>query len=152
MASATLSERADADVRVGEILSRSFGIWQRVILPFGLIYCIATLPSVVQQYELRVHRITAGAAIWQWIGIATLLGFVVSPFVRAGVASLGLDVVNGVEPSVAKSLNVAMRAFPRMLALEFLVWVGVVLAFVLLIVPGFILISMWFCRSSLLRR
>jgi hypothetical protein len=138
-----LSARADTDVRVGAILGRSASVWQRVVAPYSVIYGLAALPSAMQQFQQRTQHITAPRDLYIAAAITVLIATVIGVFARAGVAAVGMDVIQDGTPRVGNSLGVAARAFPRLLLATICAILAFALASVLLFIPFLILYTMW---------
>ncbi len=126
------------EFRIGRIFGRSMTILLQNFLPFVLLTGLATSPNLLLRLGTAGgnHPISAGVAII----LQVILGMLSQGFVLFGAfqSMLGRPVRAG------KSLRVALARFFPIIGVSICVGFAVVIGFVLLIVPGFILITILF--------
>lgn len=132
-------------IDIGNVMSLGFRTLARNFLPFiAFALLLVGLPSFVVQYftweQLQSGEAPFlsfhywGGAALSWIGAYLLQGIVVAIAVR-DLDGEGGDLSDGVMSALARLLP--------MIALSIVSGIGILLGFVLLIVPGVILMLMW---------
>jgi hypothetical protein len=134
---------AEGEFRVGRVLGRTFWVLSRNFWKFVLVSGIASLPMV-----LLLRRSTADAsASIQSVGLM-LLGFclavVVGMFCQAIVLNGAFQGMRGRPVSLVESLQTVLRHFFPILGLIAFVSFCAVLGLMLLIIPGLIVLTVWF--------
>lgn len=151
MASAAYRADGDGRVSVGRVLSRAFGFMGRSpSLVFGSALLFGALPSIASQFVTfgmmsRAQEPSgpffAGYMALQ--GMIVLVGLVFSGLMQATITR-GLVIEHeGGRPSFGECLSGGLRFAIPIVVLMFLWWLGVMLGWVLLFVPGMILVTMW---------
>ena len=145
MASATLSGRSGPGLRVGDVLSRAFPVWGRLIGPLSLLYAIQVLPTIVQSASLQTPQagIQGGAAhagaasVFGWpLLAASLLSLLIALVTHGATYVAATRVTEGTPPSVMTAIELAMRRFLPLLGTWICGGFLMVVGFILLVVPG----------------
>ncbi len=153
MTDTSLSARfAEGDFRVGRVLNRTSSVLSRNFLPFFIVTAIANLPGaliVKVSADLDVNN-TSPEAVLQSVGIimlALVLTVVLNGLCQAIVLYGAFQDMRGRPVNLVELLQVGLRRFFFILVLLFVAYFLIGLAFLLLIVPGFILMTMWFVAT-----
>jgi hypothetical protein len=150
MTNTTMSARfAESDFRVGPVLSRSATILSQHFLIFFLIGVVANLPSVLLQKWGEALATSPGTtsqgAVLLIIG--GVLSFVLAMISQAIMVHASFQAMRMRPVNVGESLKVGLsRVFPIILLAILMGLLGG-LATLLLIVPGLIVMTMWFVST-----
>lgn len=137
---------------VGRVLSRTFGVTGQNILVFFSLALIARIPLLALQLSSLGHAALtpaqAAAAAFNPSTIATgllslVLALVMAFVLQAAVVHGTIVSLNGRKASFVDCLATGIRQFFPVLGISVLVGLGVMLGFVLLVVPGLMLIVRW---------
>jgi hypothetical protein len=140
---------AESDFRIGPVLTRSGTILSQHFLIFFLIGVVANLPSVLlgQGGEALATSPTATTQGAILLIIGGLLSFVLSMISQAVMVHASFQAMRMRPVNVGESLRVGLaRVVPVFLLAILMGFLGG-LAFLLLIVPGFIVMTMWFVST-----
>src|SRR5262245_24503224 len=141
---------AEGDFRVGSVISRAVSLLSRHFLTFFIVAVIAYLPILLLGMLARTQATTdptdlaqaLNALAWGVIGLVSLIVF--STLGEAVIMHAAFQDMRQRPVRLAESLNVVLRRFLPIVGLgfvtTFLMWLGLTL----LIIPGFILYTMWF--------
>lgn len=150
MTNTAMSARfAESDFRIGPVLTRSGTILSQHFLIFFLIGVVANLPSVLlgQGGEALATSPTATTQGAILLIIGGLLSFVLSMISQAVMVHASFQAMRMRPVNVGESLRVGLaRVVPVFLLAILMGFLGG-LAFLLLIVPGFIVMTMWFVST-----
>ena len=134
---------AEGDFRVGRVFNRTFSVLSRNFLPFCLVTAVAgmlrLLIALPSASTLRGGGVSAG-----WFLVELLLGVVIYKISEAVVLYGAFEDMRGRPVHLVESLRVGLRRIFAVLGVAVLVPILAGLATFLLIVPGFILLSMLF--------
>jgi hypothetical protein len=128
---------------VGRVFSRAFGtIGRNPIVVVGLALLMGAIPTLALTFAAVQLFPTAGIGgrliINGWVSI--LVGALVQgTLTRASVAD-----AEGRRASFAECLVTGLRSLPWLLGLAILIGLGVGLGTLLLVIPGLVLMTMWF--------
>jgi hypothetical protein len=151
MTDVSLSARfAEGDFRVGRILSRTSSVLSRNFLPFFIVTAIANLPGPLIVKFSTDRADTSPESTLQGVGIAMLalvLTVVLNGLCQAIVLYGAFQDMRGRRVSLVESLQVGLRRFFSIIVLLFVAYLVIGLAFLLLLVPGFILFTIWFVAT-----
>ena len=133
---------AEGDFRVGRVLSRAISVVLRRFLTFFIVAFVGILPLILLQQVERdpaqtLARVGAGLGL---VVLMMVLGMLSSAVISHGTFQ---DMCNR-PANLAESLKVGLRRFLPLMGLGFLEGLLTVLGFILLIIPGLILNTMWF--------
>jgi uncharacterized membrane protein len=134
---------AESDFQVGRVLNRTSKVLSRNFLPFFIVTAVAYLPTVA------LNKSTPDPATVTWIDVALpivafFLLLVLSMLAQAVVLYGAFQDMRGRQVSLAESVRVGLRRFLPVIGMAVAMMVLVIVGFALLIVPGFILLTMWF--------
>jgi len=133
---------SEGEFRVGHVLSRTFEVLSRNLLPFCVVTAIAYLPSLLILAEQQRTLSTSNAALL--IGIGSLLSIALNALSEAIVLFGAFEDMRGRPVNLMASLRVGLsRLFP-VLGVAILVALCTGLAALLLIIPAFIVMTMLF--------
>lgn len=137
---------ATNDFRLGSILSRSAGVLSRHFLTFFIVTLIAYAPLLLIGGLQTTAPIQPSEALMQalWALVGLLLLMVLSTLGYAILLHAAFQDMRGRPVRLADSLGVALRRFFPLIGVAFVAGILIVLALLLLIVPGLILYTMWF--------
>lgn len=147
MTNTAMSARfAESDFRVGRVLGRTATILSQNFLIFFLIAAVANLPTVllVQRGTVAMASGNPSGQAFAMFGIGILLSFVLGMISQAVMVHAAFQAMRIRPVSLGDSLKVGFaRVFPVIL-LALIMGLLVGLAMMLLIIPGLILMTMWF--------
>jgi hypothetical protein len=139
---------AAGDFRVGRVLDRTFSVLSRNFPAFFVVTAIAGLPTVLLARSMDVFE--SGQNPVQGFGLI-LLGFflaiVLYTLSQAIVLYGAFQDMRGRRVKLTESLQVGLRRFFPIVGLAIGMSFFVMLGFVLLFVPGLILLAMWFVAT-----
>jgi hypothetical protein len=133
-------------IDIGHVIQTLFAVLGRNFLNFFVLSLILSgLPSaVVGLLQTELVRGSPGVAFfntWTLLGLAVAI---VSAMVLQGTLVFGtVSDLNGKRPAISESLAVGLRAFLPLIGIAILGGLGVIVGFVLLIVPGIVLMVVW---------
>jgi hypothetical protein len=136
---------AEGDFRAGRVLSRTFSVFSRNLLPFCLVTVIAALPNLLVftpgARVLNPATVTPGAS-----AVRLLLGFglamVLNALSQAIVLYGAFEDMRGQPVHLMESLRIGLRRFFPVLGVAIGVAILTALAGILLLFPAFIVATM----------
>jgi MFS family permease len=140
---------AEGDFRVGRILNRTSSVLSRNFLPFFIVTAIANLPGPL---IVKISTDRAVDAALQNVGIvmlALVLTVMLNGLCQAIVLYGAFQDMRGRRVNLVESLQVGLHRFFSVIVLLFVSYFVIGLAFLLLLVPGFVLLSMWFVATPI---
>jgi MFS family permease len=135
---------AEGEFRIGQVFSRSLTLLSRNFLTFFVITAVAALPNVLITQSVARQP---GNANVGWLAVAGLLTIALSTLSQAVVLYGAFQDMRGRPVNLGESLRVALSRLLSIIGLAFCVSIGVFVGALLLIVPGFILLTMWFVAT-----
>jgi hypothetical protein len=128
---------------IGEVLSAAFDAfkvnWAVLVLSYFLVYIIGMIPGQLPTILVATGAVdNQSAAYWGVFSGSTLVGILIQTFFQVGLLKIWLASARGGQANFAELFSGGSRYLP-LLATTFLVGFIVGLGFVLLIVPGLIL-------------
>jgi hypothetical protein len=133
-----LSQR---EFRIGSAVSKAFEVFSRNAVPFSLVGIVVWLPIGLITY-LTLNLPQNQRALWS--GGATLLGGLLQLVVVAAILHATFQDMRGRPVRLGESIQRGLRRFFPLIGGGILVGLGVLLGFVLLVVPGLILFTRWY--------
>jgi hypothetical protein len=147
----------DRSVSIGRVLERAFiAVRTNPGVILGLALVIGAIPGLIMTYLLTQIGVTssAGAAAlangtistWTLIAgglISWLVMMIIAAVVQGALTRATVSASEGRRASFGESLSTGLRVFLPLIGLSIVFSFGVALGFVLLIVPGIILLLMW---------
>jgi hypothetical protein len=139
---------AESDFRIGPVITRTARILSQHFLIFFLIGVVANLPSVLlgQGGELATSP-TATTQSTILLIVGGLLSFVLSMISQAVMVHAAFQAMRMRPVSLGESLKVGLARVVPVFLVAILMGLLGGLAFLLLIVPGFIVMTMWFVST-----
>lgn len=147
----TLPLREDRDVSIGRVFQRAFSaitVNPFVVLGFALV--IGALPKVLITQFFSGKTIAWAAQsqsplgiVWAVALISFLIGLVLSSFVQAVLTRATVSADEGVRATFRESIDTGARVVLPLVVLSIISALGVTLGFLLLVVPGIIVMLMW---------
>jgi len=150
----TLPLGEDRSVSIGRVFQRAFSaITFNPAVILGLALIVGALPQVLLGYlfyragvgnpeAIRTGSMTVNSMIGAF-AISTTVSFVISALVQAALTRAAVSANEGVRASFAESLGTGLRVVVPLIGLSILFGLGIGLGFMLLIVPGIIVMVMW---------
>jgi hypothetical protein len=136
-----IASLAERDFRVGNVFTRTISVLSRNFLPFLVVTTAASLPDVLLSDAPRLAaRVGVAATALPLLG--QLLAFALGAFGQAIVAHAVFQDMRGRPVSIAESVRFGISRFLPLIGLSLSVIVLTFAGFVLLIVPGFIVMAM----------
>jgi len=139
---------ARGDFRVGQVLSQTWRVFSRNFLTFIIVTGIASLPPILVQQPLPGGSPPADP--FQGLGLAFLAILIAVIFntLAQGILLYGaFEIMRGRPMNLAESAKVGLRRFFPIVGLAIVVSFLVGLAMALLLVPGLMLLTMWFVAT-----
>jgi len=148
-------DRTMGTFEIGRVISRAFDVITGNAATFFALAVIASLPTVAFRYFslVRPQVVVANSQelfgpnmLTGFIGMAVLGFFIYYIFANLLAAALThgtIVALNGRKPTIGECMATGLRHAIPLAVITFLATLGLMLGFVLLIVPGLILITMW---------
>lgn len=135
---------APGEFRVGQVLNRSFTLLSRNFLMFFVVSMVAALPNVLINHNTgsELSGATAG-----WLVIGLIVTIVLEMLSQAVVLYGAFQDMRGRPVNLGEALSVALSRLLPIVGVAICVGVGVFLASLLLLVPGLILMTMWYVAT-----
>ena len=148
MTNTTMSARfAESDFRIGPVITRAARILSQHFLIFFLIGVVANLPSVLLgQAGASVGATPTGQGVALLI-IGGVLSFVLSMISQAVMVHASFQAMRMRPVSLGESLKVGLSRVIAVFLLAILMGILAGLASLALVVPGLIVITMWFVST-----
>jgi hypothetical protein len=138
----TVAPVAEGEFRIGRVFSRTLTLLSRNFPSYFVVAAVAALPSVLLENS-GADKDTAAA-----LSLLGLLGMVVlSPLSQAIMLHTAFQDMSGRRISLSESMRAALGRWLPLIGLSICVGVAVACGFVLLIVPGVILMTMWYVAN-----
>jgi len=153
---------ADRAFRIGTALNKALAVLSRNLLPFCIVSGIAALPNLLWSND-AIN--TSEELFWSAVGVAlslafgepsrdllwsaagVLLAIVLGALCQAIMLYGALEHMRGRPVSLRASFQVAWRRFLPVIAVGICVALMVGLGYLLLIIPGFMLLTMWYVAT-----
>jgi uncharacterized membrane protein len=136
---------AESDFRVGKVINRSVAVLSRNLLPFFIVTLIAYLPLVVlERAQAAAQNARDVTLILILSGVSFVLLMLLSMLAQAVILQAAFQDMRRQPVNLVESLKNGLRRFFPIIGLALLMGVLLVLGFMLLIFPGFMLYCMWF--------
>jgi hypothetical protein len=135
---------AERDFSIGHVFNQTFSVLSRNLLPFCLVSLVAHLPNVLT-FAPRMGAVAPGTANASLLLVLGGFGTtVLATISQAAVLSGAFDDMRGRPVDLFESLKVGLRRFFPLLGTTICVIVLYALAFIALVVPGLIVLTMLF--------
>jgi hypothetical protein len=146
MTDASMAARfSESDFRVGRVINRSIAVLLRNWLPFFIVAVIAYLPLVlVERAQAMAQTEQNLTLILTLSGVSFILLILLSMLSQAVILQAAFQDMRRQPVNLMESLKVGLRRFFPVIALALMMGFLVMIGFILLIFPGFMLYTMWF--------
>jgi MFS family permease len=135
---------AEGEFRVGRVFSRTTSILSRNFLTFFVVTAVAALPNVLISQSVARQGTSAATG---WLVFGGILAIALSMLSQAIVLYGAFQDMRGRPVNLVESLRVGFGRLLAILGLAICVSFGVGFGLMLLLVPGFILMTMWFVAT-----
>jgi hypothetical protein len=144
MSEAQLAARpySEGEFRVGRVLSRTFSVLSRNLLPFSVVTAIAYLPSLAFLAE-REQTIRSGHP-FLLIGLSVVLAIVLNALSQAIILFGAFEDMRGRPVNLMESARVALNRLLPVVGVALLIGLLTGIAAILLVIPAFIVMTMLF--------
>lgn len=140
-----------AAFRIGRVFGDSFAVFGRnIVLCLALSLIFAGLPTLLYQGWIVSTTGTIGPEMAEfssqliWIPIlGGLINFVLSSILQASLTRAAIEDLNGGRPTFGDCLSTALSVVVPVMLIALIMSIGIGFGFVLLIVPGIILLLRW---------
>lgn len=130
-------------LRVGDVLNKSFSIWLKNLVPFTILTAIVYLPVILYMAFLLMGELTLQGITNA--GYALVVGGLVLDFIAAAAVIYGVvQQLRGQHAGLGECLSIGIKRLLPVLAVGLLAALCVILGLVALIIPG-IIISLMLC-------
>jgi len=142
-----------SEFRVGRVIDRSFKVFTRNFIKFVLVTAVAAVPGVYFQTGMMSSSAGAstGASDMMHIGVAAvvvwLLAIVLSTLSQAVVLYGTFQDMRGRPVVLGDALRVGLSRFFPLIGLAICSGIALLVGFLLLLVPGFILLAVWYVAT-----
>ncbi|QJB69502.1 hypothetical protein [Parasphingorhabdus halotolerans] len=145
----------DGKVDISRVLNNTFGVISRNPVVFlGLSFLILGIPNALLQLMQGSPEAVMGAFASPTAIISGIVGFIViiffSVILQATLIVATVKDLGGEQINLGDCVNKALSKVLPLIGLGFLMGLGIMLGFVLLVVPGVILALMWMVSSPVL--
>jgi hypothetical protein len=135
---------AGGDFRIGSVLNRAFEICVANFPFFLIVTLVVALPNLLIQLNKPVADQSTGVgSFFILLAVSVLVGIVLNTVGEAVILLGAFQRLRGQPLDPAAALQRALTRFFPLLGLGFLYAIAIMIGFVLLVVPGVILIVMW---------
>ena len=139
------SRFTEGDFRVGRVLSRTTSVFSRNFLPFFIVTTVASLPLLLFKGAESDPTLGSGAIFTLLLGIFLMI--VLYAISQAVVLYGAFQDMRGRPVSLSESLQVGLQRFIPIVLLAIVMSFFILLGIILLVVPGLILLTMWFVAT-----
>ena len=133
---------SEGEFRVGHVLSRTFQVLSRNLLPFCVVTTIAYLPTLYFLAEQQQAVSTEHA--FRLIGLSSILSIALNALSEAIVLFGAFEDMRGRPVNLMASLRVGLNRLFPVLGVAILMSLCIGIAAILLIIPAFIVMTMLF--------
>jgi hypothetical protein len=142
----TVAGGVNARFEIGRVASRTFEVVGKNFATFFVLGLIATLPTTFFTAATTLNAVSgvapSGVALAETFGSA-FVGFILSLILQAAVTYGAVSYLSNQPIQLGRALAIGLSQFLPLFAIGFLESIGLLIGFVLLIVPGFIFLTMW---------
>jgi hypothetical protein len=138
----TLAPVAEGEFRIGRVFSRTLTLLSRNFPIYFVVAAIAALPSVLLENSGSDKETAAALSLLGLIGMVVL-----GPLSQAIMLHTAFQDMSGRRISLSESMRAALGRWLPLIGVSISVGFGVGLGLILLIVPGVILMIMWYVAN-----
>lgn len=132
-------------IEIGRVIQRLFAVLGRNFVTFFVLALLLVgLPNAVVGFfrPAEIHS-DPMSAFGPGLFFAGLTALITSAILQGTLIYGTVEDLNGRRPSIGDSLAMGLRAFLPLIVVSFLMAIGLVFGFMLLIVPGLFLLCLW---------
>ncbi len=129
--------------RIGDVVDRSVAILMRNLLPFCFLTGLATLPYLYFYWSRSLAPL-APARVAAGMSLPFIIGFLLRMLAQAAILYGAFQDMRRRPVSIGESFGVGFSRVLPVIGVAICSTVGVALGMILLIVPGIILMTMWY--------
>jgi MFS family permease len=138
---------AEGDFRVGAVLNRTFSVLSRNFLPFFIVVVVANLPILLMSHDLGTAPAEPASANVGASILGAFLAVALNMLSQAIILYGAFQDMRGQRVNLGESLGVGLSRFFPIVGLAIVASLLMGLGFILLIIPGLILMTMWFVAT-----
>jgi len=138
---------AEGDFRVGAVLNRTFSVLSRNFLPFFIVVVVANLPILLMSHGLGTAPAEPASANVGASILGAFLAVALNMLSQAIILYGAFQDMRGQRVNLGESLGVGLSRFLPIVGLAIVASLLMGLGFILLIIPGLILMTMWFVAT-----
>jgi len=143
------------DFRIGRVVSRLFNVLSANFGTFLALTALLTIPTLLHSVYTALNPASTGMAgtggfqpgggliFLRYMTIGLLIYFIFGYTLQAALIKGTIVYLNGDRPTFGECLSTGVKAFLPILAIGVLSFMGMTLGFMLVIIPGIILLLMW---------
>src|SRR5712692_8196376 len=135
----------ESDFRVGRVLNRTASVFSRNFLTFFIVTAVASLPLLLFKSPTETGSVSGQAIALFFVGL--FLAVILYTLSQAIVLYGAFQDMRGRPVNLGESLQVGLNRFFAIVGLAIVMGILAMLGFMLLIVPGLILLTMWFVAT-----
>jgi uncharacterized membrane protein len=144
----------DRRMSIGRVFQRAFSaITLNPVVVLGLALCVGALPALLMTYLFVQSGMTmtpgvapSAASFNRLLGatfISSIVSLVIAALVQGALTRATVSANEGKRATFGESLSTAIRVVLPLIGLSILFAIGIGIGFILLLVPGIILLLMW---------
>lgn len=143
----------DQNVSIGRVFQRALSAVQlNPLVIVGLALVVGAVPGLIMTYLLVQSGLGAPSALQSGFSFGRIMGasffsgiisMVIAAFVQGAMTRATVAANEGQRASLVESFSTALRVLLPLIGLSLLMGIALMFGFVLLIVPGVILLLMW---------
>jgi hypothetical protein len=133
---------AAGEFRIGRVFSRTLTLLSRNFPIYFAVAAFAALPSMLLETDRADTGTAAALSLLGFLGIAVL-----NPLGQAIMLHIAFQDMGGYRVSLSQSVRAALGRWLPLIGLTICVGLAIGVGFLLLIVPGFILMIMWYVAT-----
>jgi hypothetical protein len=134
---------SETDFRIGKVVSKSLDVFFKNIITFTLIAGVVALPYIGLAALDQPGQTPTGSDVVSGV-IAFVLILFLSPVATAVILHASFQHMRGRPVRLAESVSGGLSRILPLLGVMFLMTLGIALGMLLLLVPGVILMTMWY--------
>ena len=136
---------------IGRVIQGTFGVIGRNFVTFFLLaFLFSGLPTAILSYAqagqataLSTGNFNFSAGYISAIGFGGLAALITASILQGSLIFATVQDLNGTRPSISECLATGLRAFLPLLGLSILLALAIVGGFILLVVPGVMMLCAW---------
>lgn len=135
-------------IDIGKVIADTFGVLRRNLATFTVLSLLLTgLPTALITYfhldAIGGEVVNFEATDLLWTLYAVLVALFASSVLQGALMYATVQDMNGRRPAIVEVLGTGLRAFLPIIGFTILLMIALVFGFVLLIVPGIIMLCVW---------